>query len=80
MTEEGEEAGNGESLVTVADDFKVDSVVVEDVGDKGDGGVDGHHEEDADDTVSGLDISDQTFSNIAKKDSITYCFCSHGLR
>lgn len=30
VTEKGEEAGNGESLVTVANDCKVDGVAVED--------------------------------------------------
>ena len=30
VTEKGEEAGNGKSLVTVADDFEVDGMSVED--------------------------------------------------
>ena len=51
MTEQGEEAGNRESLVAVAEDFKVDSVAVKSVGYKGDYGIDGYHEEDADDAA-----------------------------
>lgn len=49
MAEEGEEARNGEGLVAVAQDFKVDGVAVVEVGEEGDGGVDGHHQQDADD-------------------------------
>jgi hypothetical protein len=51
VTEEGEEAGNGECLVASHDDFEVDGMSVEEVGKERDNGVDGDHEEDADDTV-----------------------------
>ena len=46
---EGEEAGDGEGLVAVAQDLPVDGVAVVDVRDEGDDGVYGEHEEDADD-------------------------------
>ena len=50
VTEQVEEAGDGERLVAVAQDVEVDAVFVEEVGEEGDDGVDGDHEEDADDT------------------------------
>lgn len=46
---EGEEGGDGERFVTVADDFKVDTVVVIVEGEEGNGGVDGDHEQNAND-------------------------------
>jgi len=51
VTEEGEEGGDCESFVAVAEYFKVDgmSVVVE--GKEGHCGVNRNHEEDSDDTV-----------------------------
>ena len=49
VTEQVEETSDGESLVAVAQDVEVDAVFVEEVGEEGDDGVDGDHEEDADD-------------------------------
>ena len=51
MTEQVEETSDGESLVAIAQDIEVDAVFVEKVGEEGDDGVDGDHEEDADDAV-----------------------------
>lgn len=50
VAQQGEEAGDGKGLVAVAQDLKVDGVQVEVKGEVGDGGVDGDHEEDSDDT------------------------------
>jgi len=51
MTKQSKETGNGECLVTVSEDRKVYRVLVEVERQKGDGGVDGDHEEDTDDTA-----------------------------
>lgn len=74
MAKEREEAGNGESFVAVAEDFKVDCMSVEEIGEKGDCRVYGDHEEDADDAA--LQVSWLFMSN----NEGTYCFCSHGFR
>ena len=76
MAEQGKEAGNCKSLVTVAEDFKVDSMAVEDVGEEGDCGVDRHHEEDSDDAAHMLSAA----WKLELQKEGTYCFCSHGLR
>ncbi len=51
VAEQGEEGRDGEGLVAVADDLEVDGVPVEAEGQERGGGVDGDHEEDADDAV-----------------------------
>ena len=51
MAHEGEEASDGKSLVAVAQNLPVDGVTVEDVRDEGYDGVDGDHEEDADNVL-----------------------------
>lgn len=51
MAQQGEEAGNREGLVAVAQDLEVDGVQVEVVREEGDGRVDGNHEEDTNDTT-----------------------------
>jgi hypothetical protein len=48
IADEGEEGGDGEGFVAVAQDFEVDGVAVVEVGEEGDGGVDGDHEQNAD--------------------------------
>lgn len=48
---QGEEAGNGKGFPAIAEDIVVDCFCVVDVGEKGDDGVDGDHEEDADDVA-----------------------------
>ena len=50
VAEQVEEGGDGDGLVAVAQNLKVDAVPVVEVGEEGDDGVDGHHEEDADDS------------------------------
>lgn len=51
MTQQGKETGNGEGFVTISDHFKVDGMPVEGIRQEGDGGVDGYHEENPDDTM-----------------------------
>ena len=48
MTEKSEERGNRKRFIAVAQHFKVDAVLVIFVGQPGDSGVDGYHEEDSD--------------------------------
>jgi hypothetical protein len=48
MTEKSEKGGNRKRFIAVAQHFKVDAVLVIYVGQPGDGGVDGYHEEDSD--------------------------------
>lgn len=50
IAEEGEEGSNGESLIAIADYFKVYIVGVEEVRQEGDDAVDGQHEDNTDDT------------------------------
>lgn len=51
VAQEGEETGDCEGLVAVPDDFEVDRVPVEEVGQERNAGVYGDHEEDSDDTT-----------------------------
>lgn len=45
MTQERKETGNGEGFVTIPDHFEVDGMPVEGIGQEGNRGVDGDHEE-----------------------------------
>lgn len=54
MAHQRKETRYGKRFVAVAQHFKVDGVLVVDVGEEGDGCVDGDHEEDADD--AGVEI------------------------
>lgn len=51
MTKQRKETGDGERLVAVSEDSIVYGVLVEVEGQKGHGGVDRDHEENADDTA-----------------------------
>jgi hypothetical protein len=53
VAQEGEEGGDTESFVAVADDLEIDGVVVEVDAEPCDEGVDGDHEQDADDAATG---------------------------
>lgn len=83
VAEEGEEGGDGEGLVAVGDDGVVDGVVVEPEGEEAGRGVDGDHEEDADDAVgwmSGLPVpiwGDRVYCR--RGGGKTHCRCSRGL-
>lgn len=50
MAHQGEEAGDCKCLVAVAENLKVDGIVVVKVAEERDDGIDGYHEQDADDT------------------------------
>lgn len=52
VTHEGEEGGDTEGFVTVTEDLEVDGIVVEENAEPGDEGIDGDHEQDANDTRS----------------------------
>ena len=52
MAHEGEEGGDTECFVAVADDLQGDGIVVEEDTEPGDEGVDGDHPENANDTVT----------------------------
>lgn len=51
MTKQSKETGDGKCLVAVSEDRIVYGVLVEVERQKGYGGIDGDHEEDADDTA-----------------------------
>lgn len=53
MAQEGEEGGDTEGFVAVAEDLEIDGVVVEVDAEPRDEGVDGDHEQDADDAATG---------------------------
>ena len=50
MTQERKERSNRKGLVTVSEDFKVNTVLVVKEGEEGDCGVDGNHKQDPYDT------------------------------
>lgn len=52
VTHEGEEGGDTEGFVTVTEDLEVDGIVVEENAEPGDEGIDGYHEQNANDTRS----------------------------
>lgn len=52
VTHEGEEGGDTEGFVTVTEDLEVDGIVVEENTEPGDEGIDGYHEQNANDTRS----------------------------
>ena len=49
--EEGEETGNGESVITISNDLEVNVVSVIVIGKKRNHGVDGNHEQDSNDAA-----------------------------
>jgi len=49
VTEESEEAGNRERLVTVTEGCPVNGMIVVQIGYEGDDGINGYHGEDSDD-------------------------------
>lgn len=49
--EQTKEGSDGEGFITVSYDFKIDTVVVVDEGEEGDGGVDRDHEQNANDVL-----------------------------
>lgn len=51
MAHEGEESGDTESFVAIADDFEVDGIMVEEDAEPCDEGIDGDHKQNADNTV-----------------------------
>lgn len=54
MTQQGKETRNGKRFVAISNDFKVYRMVVERIGKERDGGIDGNHKENTDDTVTRL--------------------------
>lgn len=59
MAHEGEEGGDTEGFVAVADDFEKDSVMVEEDTEPGDDGVNGDHPQDTDNTAQGSNSGQQ---------------------
>ena len=49
IAEQSEEASDGESFITIAEDLPVDCMPEVEVGDEGDDGIDGNHSEDTND-------------------------------
>ena len=81
MAHERKETRYGKSFVAVAQHFKVDGVLVVDVGEEGDGCVDGDHEEDADDAGGKKLILVWNCVVRWRWEGIkAYCVCSHGRR
>jgi hypothetical protein len=76
MAEESEKRCNRKRFIAVAQHFKVDAVLVIFVGQPGDSGVDGYHEEDSDNARA---LSDWLLRS-PRVLSAAYCFCSHGFR
>ena len=52
VAHEGEESGDTEGFVTVTEDLEVDGIVVEENAEPGDEGINGDHEQNANDTRS----------------------------
>lgn len=58
MAQQGKEGGDSKSLIAVAEDFEIDAMSVVSVREPGDGGINGNHEENADNAAynqSGFD-------------------------
>jgi len=83
VAEQSEEGRDGEGLVAVADYLVVDGVPVEAQREERGGRVDGHHEQDADDTLNPLVRESACIGVCERKggwrERETYCFCSRGL-
>ena len=80
MAQQGEEAGDGEGLVAVAQDLEVDGVHVEVEREVGNGGIDGDHEEDADDTTVIILGFRRDWGGVGSWGEMAYWRCSHGFK
>lgn len=80
MAHEGEEGGDTEGFVAVADNFEKDRIMIEEDTEPGDDGVNGDHPQDTDDTVPESNpISDSSALVASSFKNQTHWRCSMGL-
>lgn len=77
VTHEGKEGGDTEGFVAVTEDLEVDGIVVEENAEPCDEGVNGDHEQNANDTGKQEHVSDVSARRLDLPG--THCRCSIGL-